>query len=351
VGSVTGNFQSETPLHPAASAFLTEAFNRGWANPDKRHTESQQAAILLNEAKESIAGHLGIRRDQVEILSDPAIGYHLGISGLLREGSRLFYPANSRSEVFAIAEGISAQKLEVDSSGAAQSPVGELKDVLAWQAANAETGTIANPPDAFAGRIFVDATASGALLSLPDRWSTALWNSRAWQGPAGVGIFAIADRAIWRNPLPHFDQRVSSSDFSVPLTIASAIALDAFVADFNERRSEIRELNQEIRHFLHHEIGDVDIAGGIDTTLPQQLSFSFLYIDAEILVNELDRRGFAVDSGSACNSANMEPSHVLAAMGLLTHGNIRMTLHNGVKREDVIEFLKTLKVLIAEMRA
>ena len=333
MGSVTGNFQSETPLHPAASAFLTEAFDRGWASPDKRHAESQKVAILLNEAKESIAGHLGIRRDQVEILSDPAIGYHLGISGLLREGSRLFYPGISRSEVFAIAEGVSAEKLEVDSSGAAQSPVGEIGDVLAWQAANAETGTIANRPDAFAGRIFVDATASGALLPLPNRWSTALWSSRAWQGPAGVSIFAIGDRAIWRNPLPHFDQRISSSDFSLPLTIASAIALDAFTAD------------------LHNEIGDVDIAGGIDTTLPHLLSFSFLYIDAEILMNELDRRGFAVDSGSACNSANMEPSHVLAAMGLLTHGNIRIALHNEVNRNEVIEFLKTLQVLIAEMRA
>lgn len=351
MGSVTGNFQSETPLHPAASAFLTEAFDRGWASPDKRHAESQKVAILLNEAKESLAGHLGLRREQLEILSDPAIGYHLGISGLLREGSRLLYPAISRSEVFAIAEGVPAEKLETDSRGVAQSPVGEFEDVLAWQSANAETGTIAPTPDTFAGRIFVDATASGALLPLPNRWSTALWSSRAWQGPAGVSIFAIGDRAIWRNPLPHFDQRISSSDFSVPLTIASAIALDAFTADYKERRSEIRALNHEIRDFLHNEIGDVDIAGGIDTTLPHLLSFSFLYIDAEILMNELDRRGFAVDSGSACNSANMEPSHVLAAMGLLTHGNIRIALHNEVNRNEVIEFLKTLQVLIAEMRA
>jgi cysteine desulfurase len=43
-------------------------------------------------------------------------------------------------------------------------------------------------------------------------------------------------------------------------------------------------------------------------------------------VHELDRRGFAVASGSACTASTLEPSHVLAAMGVLTHGNVRVTL-------------------------
>jgi cysteine desulfurase len=56
------------------------------------------------------------------------------------------------------------------------------------------------------------------------------------------------------------------------------------------------------------------------------VTFSALYADGEALVREFDRRGFAVASGSACTASTLEPSHVLAAMGALTHGNVRVTL-------------------------
>ena len=59
------------------------------------------------------------------------------------------------------------------------------------------------------------------------------------------------------------------------------------------------------------------------------MTFSALYVDGEALVHEFDRRGFAVASGSACTASTLEPSHVLAAMGLLTHGNVRITLPLG----------------------
>jgi len=75
-----------------------------------------------------------------------------------------------------------------------------------------------------------------------------------------------------------------------------------------------------------------------------------LYIDSERLVNQLDRLKISVDSGSACSSANMEPSHVLAAMGLLTHGNVRMTLHNQTSSESVESFLNELKTIVEDFR-
>src|SRR5674476_870986 len=69
------------------------------------------------------------------------------------------------------------------------------------------------------------------------------------------------------------------------------------------------------------DLRDVDVVGDPDDRLPHVLTFSLLYVDGEALVIELDRRGFAVGSGSACTSSTLEPSHVLAAMGVLTHGN------------------------------
>jgi len=350
VGSVTANFQSESPLHPAARAFLTDAFDRGWADPAKVPQDSRQAAILRNEAKEIFAKQLGIRADQFEFLADPSIGFHLGISGLLTPSSTLYYSAVDRSEVFAVAGTAAAEKLPVSLNGQTAYPTAGKYDVLAWQAINGETGIRSQDPSVFSGQLFVDATAAGHLANLPEGWSTALWNSKSWQGPSGLGIFAVADRSAWRNPLPHLDNQISHSEYSLPLAMASALALDAHVSEYRQNESRIRENNSSIREFLSKEIPDVDIAGTLESSVPHLISFSILYIDAQILVSELDRRGFAVDSGSACSSENLEPSHVLAAMGLLTHGNIRLTLHNTISSEAVQSFLITLKELVEKIR-
>ncbi len=350
VGSITGHYQRETPLHPNARAFLEGAFDRGWADPSKMHADSREAAILLNQAKEIFAEHLKVRVDQVEFLSDPALGFHLGVTGILREGSKLYYSAVDRSEVFAIAELHQGVKLPVSLAGQTSYPEGLPGDLLVWQSINGETGILTEAPNPFTGQIFVDATASGSHRALPERWSAALWSSRTWEGPAGLGIFAVAERAKWRNPLPHFDHRISSSELSIPLVMASAIALEAHARDYSIQQDSLAGCNSRIREFLLAEIGDVDIAGSTESTVPHLLSFSILYIDAEQLVNELEREGFSVDSGSACNSANMEPSHVLAAMGLLTHGNIRITLHNQTTLDGVEIFLNTLKAVVDNLR-
>ena len=196
----------------------------------------------------------------------------------------------------------------------------------------------------------MDATTSGPHVGLPDSWDAALWNSQSWQGPRGLGIFALSARSRWRNPLPHIDQNISSSNYSIPLAIASALALEGYVSDFQMERKRIASHNARIREFLLSQIRDVDIAGSVENGLPYLLSFSILYIDAQILINQLDQRGFAIDSGSACSSANMEPSHVLAAMGILTHGNVRLTLHPELKDEQVEDFLRVLKEITDELR-
>ena len=70
---------------------------------------------------------------------------------------------------------------------------------------------------------------------------------------------------------------------------------------------------------------DVEVVGDPEDRLPHLVTFSCLYVDGEALVHALDRHGFAVASGSACTAATFRPSHVLAAMGVLTHGNVRVS--------------------------
>jgi cysteine desulfurase len=110
-------------------------------------------------------------------------------------------------------------------------------------------------------------------------------------------------------------------------------------------------LNNQLRTRIKSSITDCDIAGDLDSSLSHISSFSFLYCHGEELLRELSIRGFDLDSGSACTSDDLAPSHVLAAMGLLTHGNIRITIHRGTTAQEIDSLANAIIESVAQMRA
>lgn len=94
----------------------------------------------------------------------------------------------------------------------------------------------------------------------------------------------------------------------------------------------------------------MDVAGPRTGRLPHVLTFSCLYVDGEAVVTALDAEGFAVGSGSACTSATGQPSHVLAAMGALTQGNVRLSLPVGTTAAQVERFCDALPAVVARLR-
>lgn len=349
--SITPSFQSQSRLHDAARMALPHIFEVTWPDPSKLGADSRSAALLLNEARETFASHLGMRSDEIHFLGETNLGFHLGINGLMSGQRRLVYSNIDRMEVFAVAAGHPSKMLDVDPNG--QIDFSELNngDVLALQLCNRETGIIQagipDGPDQLAG-LFIDATASGTRIKLPANWSTALWDSTSWAGPSGLGVFAVSKNANWSNPLPHLDGRVNPGPASLALIVASALAIDSWVADEKNLASKIAAINSEIRSYISSNIPDSDLApGGAD----HLISASFLYVNAEQLVTKLADKGYPVDSGSACSSVNMQPSHVLAALGVLTQGNIRLTIHHAITFEEVHAFLDILADTISELRS
>jgi len=344
---ITTRFTSEAPLHPKAAELLTTVFDRGWADPAKIHEPSRQAARLLQEAKETFATAFGTRPDEIYFLGEPSLGFHLGINGLLTSESQLFYSATDRAPVHAIADDRRNKKLQV--SLVTQLP-GDVGDVLVHQTVNPETGITKESPKDFSGKVFVDNTAFGVHAALPENWACAVWQSRSWQGPSGIGVFAVRSHVQWRNPLPHNDSKKVPQAFSIPLALASAVALENFQKESDQVLAHIEQFRKMIIDFLVHEIGDVTIAQDENNNFAPLISASIKGIDSERLVNEMSERGIAVDTGSACMSANMAPSHVLAAMGLPTTGNIRLTLHPQTQEDQIDYLLNNLKELVIRQR-
>ena len=327
-----------------AKESLLAALDAGWADPRKLSQESSRAALLKNQAIESMAHALGVEVRQLEIIGEPCLGHFLSIGGLLTHDATLIYGSIDRSEIIATARSHNGPVLElaVTSEGQLIPPDKQnTKTVLSYQLANIETGVI-QQKELEADFVAVDATATGSRISLPSNWSTALFDAKSWQGPAGLGVLAINDEKRWRNPLPHISNIRTPYSHSLPLLICAAVALENFQKD----EASIRKLNSLLRSL----IPNAEIAGKLDQSLPHLLSASFEYCDGEELLRILASQGFSADSGSACTAMDLQPSHVLAAMGVLTHGNIRTTIHPETTEEDIRAFAGALNEAVTELQ-
>lgn len=362
---------SSEPLHPAAAQVLREALEQGYADPRRLHSPGRSARLMLDNARAATAQALGVRPDEVTFTGSGTEAVHRGLLGLhrgrARQGRTLAHSAVEHSAVLHAARWSGAPLLEipVDRLGrvdpevvAAQ--VATARDpvsVVAVQAANHEVGTL-QPVTATADAVgeipvFMDACACAGRIPLPVGWAAAAASAHKWGGPAGVGVLLVRRGARWRNPFPgddRVDERAAGFE-NVPAALAAAAALQAVVAEREQTATRQRALIDRVRDQVAATVPDVEVVGDPVDRLPHLVTFSCLYVDGEALVTELDRHGFGIASGSACTASTLTPSHVLAAMGVLTHGNVRLSLTRATSEAAVDQFLATLPRLVAELRA
>jgi cysteine desulfurase len=360
---------SGQPLHPAARDVLAQAMSRGYADPRGLHRASREARLLLDNAHAVVAEALGVRPDEVTFTPSGTHAVHLGLLGLHlargRVGRTIVHSAVEHSAVLQAARWTGSPVIEVpvDRTGrvepdapaelVSRSP--EPVAVVALQTANQEVGTLQPVAEVAASLgdvpLFTDACASMGRLPLPGGWAAAAGSAHKWGGPAGVGVLLVRHGARWRQPFPS-DDRVDprSTGFeNVPAALAAAAALRAVVEE--SARESVRQaaLVDRLRAGVAT-LPDVDVVGNPDDRLPHLLTFSCLYVDGEALVTALDRHGLAVASGSACTASTLEPSHVLAAMGALTHGNVRVSLGRDTAQDDVDRLLADLPGIVEQLR-
>lgn len=356
---------SSTPLHPAARDALLAALDRGYADPRRLHRGAREARLILDNAREATAEALQVRPDEVTFTPTGTHAVHLGLLGLLRgsrRGDRVVHSAVEHSAVHhAVRWGGEGESVGVDRLGRVD--LDALREaahrddcaVVALQSANHEVGTVQpvgelELPDGVP--LFTDACASMGRLPLPAGWAAAAGSAHKWGGPAGVGVLLVRKGSRWRNPFPE-DDRIDerSTGFeNVPAVLAAAASLQAVVAEREATAARQHELIDVVRSRVAAEVPDVDVVGDPEARLPHLVTFSCLYVDGEAIVTELDRLGFGVASGSACTASTLTPSHVLEAMGVLTHGNVRLSLQDDATRADVDAFCDALPGIVRTIR-
>ena len=359
---------SSEPLHPAARQAMLAALDQGYADPRRLHGPARNARLILDNAREAVAEALGVRRDEVSFTSSGTDAVHRGLLGLLPSATsrhpRAAHVATvalsaveHSSVIHALAwrPEVKARQLRVERDGRVDASDLGAPDVVALQAANHEVGTIqpvAEVAEALGDTpLFMDACASMGRLPLPEGWSVAAGSAHKWGGPAGVGVLLVRKGVRWTSPFPEddrVDERVAGFE-NVPAALGAAAALQAVVAERDEVNARQHGLVDRIRARVA-EIPDTEVVGDPVHRLPHVVTFSFLYVAGEAIVDALSRRGFQVASGSACTASTLEPSHVLAAMGALTHGNVRVSLTRDADEAEVGAFLAVLPDTVAELR-
>jgi cysteine desulfurase len=349
-------------LHPAARQAFEAALDAAYADPRRIHHTGRAARLVLDNARAATAEALGVQQDEVTFTASGTDAVHRGLLGLHRgsRGDRIVHSAVEHSSVLHAAawSGATVQATDVDALGRIRLDGLDLTDaaVVACQTANHEVGTLQPVADLAAAAdgvpVFVDACASAGRLPLPEGWSALAASAHKWGGPPGVGVLVVRRGSRWRDPFPE-DERAGEHGVgfeNVPGILASAAALQAVVAERDAENVRAHAHIDAIRRGVG-ELPDVDVVGDPEERLPHLLTFSCLYVDGEALVTELDRLGFEVASGSACTSSTLEPSHVLAAMCALTHGNVRVSADRRTTEQDVARFLGALPGAIDRLRA
>ncbi|MET7741629.1 aminotransferase class V-fold PLP-dependent enzyme [Streptomyces sp. NPDC005385] len=363
---------SAAPLHPVARQALQASLDEGWADPARLYREGRRARLLLDAAREAAADAVGCRPDELTFTTSGTRAVHSGIAGALagrrRVGAHLIVSAVEHSSVLHSAElheasGGTALRIPVDRTGrvSPSSYAGALRGDTALaclQSANHEVGTeqpveeVAQVCRGAGVPLLVDAAQSLGWGRVEGDWSLLTASAHKWGGPSGVGLLVVrkGTRFAPQGPSDERESGRAPGFENIPAVVSAAASLRAVHAEAAQEAVRLRELTERIRVRVPGLVPDVEVVGDPVRRLPGIVTFSCLYVDGETLLHELDRVGFSVSSGSSCTSSTLTPSHVLKAMGVLSEGNVRVSLPPGTPEEDVERFLAALPDTVAAVR-
>lgn len=370
---------SAAPWHPAALATYASVASSLPGDPARRHADGRRARDLLESARSAIARTFGADADRIVMTSGGTEAAHLAVLGSVAANrtrpARLISTAIEHSGVLAAADaarGVEHVRVGVDSQGVVR--LDELEAALRGGAllvscihASHEVGTV--QPVAEVARLCrehdallhvdVAQTAGRVPVTLDELGADYLSISAAkFGGGRGTGALVLSPRARLR-PLLGGDERERRRRAGlehVPGVAAMAETLlqlapndPAGAAAQGAVHSD--RLRRQLRRELLGVVDDVEVHGAADPAAPHIVGVSALYCDGEALVSALDEAGYAVHSGSSCATTSGEPSHVLVAMGALTHGHIRVSLGAETSAVEVEGFVAEFAAAVRRLRA
>lgn len=328
-----------TPPSRAVIETMSAVMSDSWANASSKHGPGQAASRVLGGARATVARVLGSKPNEVIFTSGATEANHLAVRGLLAvapiERRRVVFSAVEHSGHLKLARelmdaGVAVDFIPVHADGAldldaAARLIGPDVAVVSLMAANNETGTlmpvaeVAVLAQAAGARLHVDATQW--IGKLPFRFAdfgsdAVTFSAHKFNGPKGVGALLLRQGVPLRPTVPGSQERNRRGGTeNLPAIAGLATALDQ-LGDLDAEAARQSALRDRLEGALMAELPDVRIWS---SHLPRLPGVSFLRVgrwEADVLLQRLERLGFAASSGAACSSSGSAPSLVLTAMGV-----------------------------------
>lgn len=176
-----------------------------------------------------------------------------------------------------------------------------------------------------------------------------------FNGPKGVGFLYIRKgvkiRAFIHGGAQERNRRAGTEN--VPGIVGLGAAAECAFAQMDERIEKVSKLRDYLIERIEKEIPYCRLNGDRIKRLPNNVNFSFRFIEGESLLIMLDMKGICASSGSACTSGSLDPSHVLLAIGLpheIAHGSLRLTLSEENTMEEMDYVIDAIKGVVDRLR-
>lgn len=368
--------------HAATTAVAEEVkesmrpfFNQKFGNPSSLYRLGREAKEeALEDSRESIATYLEVQPSEIVFTSGGTESNNLAIKGVAFAQESKGHFITTQIEHHAVLHtfrwlekrGHEVSYLPMDKNGRVDPD--DLRDeiqkntkLVSVMYANNEIGTI-QPIEELAqicgnkGVLFhTDAVQVYGKFPLKlENVDLLSASGHKIYGPKGVGLLYVR-KGVKLEPLLHgggHERGLRSGTENTAGIVGMAAATELMTEEAEDefpRQKRLRDkIIEEILQIPHTRLN-----GDRNKRLPNNVNISFDYIEGESIVMHLDNRGIAASTGSACSSPNLEPSHVLLAIGLrpqLAHGSLRLTLGRETTEKEVNYLLQVLPETVSNLR-
>lgn len=368
-----------TALSPEVFEAMKPFLLENYSNPNSVYTFAQQSKKAVEEARESIAGLLGAKPDEIYFTAGGSESDNWAIKGCAEAfASKGKHIITTKIEHHAVLhtcqylekKGCEVTYLDVDENGMVcpeqlEQAIRPDTILISIMFANNEIGTIEPVREIGAiakkhGVLFhTDAVqAFGHVPVSVDELNIDLLSASAhkFHGPKGVGFLYMRNSvklgAYLHGGAQERSRRAGTSN--VPGIIGMAKAAELAAAHMETNSAKIAAVRDHLIERVLAEIPYSRLNGHRQQRLANNANFCFRFVEGESLLIMLDQRGICASSGSACTSGSLDPSHVLLAIGLpheIAHGSVRLTLSEDTSIEDVDDVADSLKAIVERLRS
>jgi cysteine desulfurase len=355
------DWNATTPLRPEARQAMAAAWDMA-GNPSSVHAEGRQARRLVEDARATVSAAVGARPQDVVFTSGGTEANALALTPGLSGGAggpvrRLLVSAIEHTSVLSGGRFSPETIGTIQVTGSGLIDIDHLRGLLAdgppalvsVMLANNETGAlqpvgeVADIVHEAGGLVHVDAIQALGKIPFDIKSMKAdlvTLSAHKIGGPKGVGALVLADEAQGLEPLlrgggQELGRRAGTENVAGIAAFGAAVRVS--MAALQGDAARLQALRERLEKGLQQTPGMIVFSKGTPR-LPNTTLFTVPGLKAETAVIGFDLGGIAVSSGSACSSGKVQPSHVLAAMGVgreLAQGAVRLSLGWSTSEADI----------------